>query len=1043
MYYICTCSIQCYHVEYALLQAFFIKYLNFNTLILSLIFSILIGMKQILTILTLLLFGVGSVAAQRSISGTVSTDKGETLVGATVLVKGTTQGVLTDLDGKYKLTVPENATLVFRFTGFLQQEIAVGASNVVDVTLATDAYGLQEQIVVGYGVQSKRNKVQSISTVEGDVLQNSPVVGAQQLLQGQAAGVQVTSASGVLGANASIRIRGAASISAGGNPLFVVDGVPLNDGQSAGLTFNLGGSTTLNALADINPNDIESMSVLKDASATAIYGSRGSNGVILITTKKGKLGKNNITFDYYTGTSKPTALLSAMSADQYRTFQKDYNNVTVPATGFDWPAAVLQTGQISNYSINFSGATDRTTYYLGGTFLRQSNYAIGNSLDRLNGRLNITHQANDWLKFGVNLGISRSVNDRIYSDNSTFAPLTGAYLQEPYVLPRDSAGAYVRTGFVANTLAIEELSTTEIVSRRTTGNTFLDFKILPGLTFRTDFGMDNIQTEETFRFPDIVSASGSAEYIIRQDNKWLSTNTLNYQKEFGKNSIGLLAGYSYEQSQYSDIDVASSGFAADGLRNVTSGATKTTTDATRTIWKLNSTFFRANYRLMDKYLIEASVRRDGSSRFGLNQRFGTFYGGGIGWVVSEEAFLKNVSWLNYLKLSVTHGITGNDRIANFASLGLYGSGILSDYSGLAGLRPTQPANPDLRWEQTTQTDFSISTKLFKGRVAIDASYYIKNTSNLLLNQPVPEASGITSLTRNVGTMENRGIDFQLTTVNVENRNFRWTTSFNIGTYTNKVTSLEAPGIAKDVDGNRFLESGIQRAVEGKSINEFYLVPYKGINAATGLPEWTGKTATGADTILNVIRAADRRYVGSAIPDFFGGITNTLTYKDFSFSFQFNFTKGNYVHLGELRFLENVVNSGFNKSTNLLNYWREGNKENAFAPAITASAASKTAYAQNSTSQLLDGSYLRLRNVTLSYTLRGKVLKTKAFESIRAYVMASNFFTLMADSFKSRGADPEVSDAGTSTAGAGNIRQGISFFSPPQAKMLQVGLTATF
>ena len=997
--------------------------------------------KKFLLMLSIIVFSRGIITAQSNVSGKVLDEKGTPMVSATVLVKGTTAGMVTDIDGNYSLEVPQGATtLIFSFVGFKTIEESIGNRSVINITMGENSI-LTELVVVGYGTQSQRDRVSSVAKIDGKDLDNVPIVGLQQMLQGQAAGVQIVSTSGMLGANAAVKIRGVGSISAGGNPLYVVDGVPLNDDS---YSFALGSSTSLNPLVNLNPNDVESISVLKDASATAIYGSRGSNGVILITTKKGKVGKNTIGVDYYTGFSKPTYLLDMMTPDQYRKFLTDYQGATgLATTGYDWQKAILQTGRINNYGINLSGGTEKTQYYMGGSFVNQTNYSIGNTLDQLSGRLNFTHRANDWLQIGANISISRVVNDRIYSDNATFAPLTAAYLQDPTIEPFDATGSYKRLGFIPNVLAIENLAITDYKTRRTIGNVFLNFNILPGLTFKTDWGLDQYNVNETFRFPDIVSASGSGQRVVTDDNKWLTTNTLNYRKEFSVGTeLNVVAGQSFETSQYEDINVAGSGFAADGLRNVSSAATKTTTEASRSQWVLNSFFIRPTFKLSDKYVVEGAFRRDGSSRFGVNNRFGNFWSIGGAYLISNENFLKNVTAVQNVKIKASYGVVGNDRISggrggNFASLGLYSSGILSDYAGLAGLRPTQAANPDLRWEKTNQFDVGLTFDLFKSRLSVEANYYNNNVSDLLLDFPLSEVSGLTSISRNVGKMRNSGVELSLNTVNIESAGgFKWTTRFNISSNQNKVISLDVPGIAKDPEGNRFLDNGILRVVEGKTLAEFYLAPYKGINQSNGNAEWLGKTATGADTTVISVRAGDRRYVGSALPKFYGGMTNTLTYKNFELSAFLTFTYGNKVFLGELNFTENPANNTFNKSKVLLNYWREDNKESATFPAKTST--SRNFFASNSTNQMLDGSYMRLRNVTLSYTLRGTQLGTKVFESARIYVSGTNLLTFRAKGWEGRAQDPEVSDAGNS-----NTRQGRSFFTPPQAQTVQVGVAAYF
>lgn len=988
-------------------------------------------MKKISLVLFLLVAGAASIFAQRTVVGKVTDAKGEGLIGASILAKGSTRGTVTDIDGAFSLSVPENTQiLVVSYTGFKTQEVTLGASNALEVKMESDAIGLDETVVIGYGTQSNRNRISSISTVNPESIHNNPLLGPQQLLQGTASGVQMTNTSGVLGSAAAIRIRGVSSINAGGNPLFVVDGVPLNDGSSGALSSAAGG-TALNPLADINPNDIESMTVLKDAGASAIYGSRAANGVVLITTKKGKAGSNKVNLEYYTGFSKPTYTLDMMNADEYRGYMKAYNNRDLPSTAFDWPKAVLQTGRINSYTVNMSGGTDKTQYYLSGSYLDQSNYAIGNTFKRYNGRLNLKHQVSNKLRFNANIGLSRIDNDRIGADNNTAASLTSAYLQVPTQPAYDDAGNFLNTGFIQNVLAIEKLGIFRLLTSRVTANTSLSYDILPGLTAKTDWGVDLLQTEETNRSPNIVTTGGSASNTIRADNKWLTTNTLNYSKQFGDFAVDAVGGMSFEYSLFSVTSVAGSGFAADALRNVSSAATPTSTQANRTNWGLYSQFVRPTFRFKDRYILEGSLRRDGSSRFGKEFRYGTFWSVNGGWILSEESFLKNSNFINNLKLTASYGTTGNDRIGNFPSQGLYGSGVAFDYSGLPGIGPTQPANPKLRWEQTAQTDIGIQLSILKSRISIEANVWQKKTSNLLLAFQLPDVNGFSSITRNAGNMENKGVDILINTVNIKSKDFQWKSTISLSKYVNKVTNL--PGASLDPDGRPFIDgTGIQRAIVGYAVNTFFLVRYKGINPATGNAEWLSKDGNPVTTI----NPADRVIVGSAIPDYYGSFTNTISYKGFDLSAMLYFTKGNKVFLGDLNFTENPTSVGFNKAARLLNYWTENNKDNAVIPSPTS--ATRTIFASNSTNQLLDGSFIRLRNVSLSYTLKAKQVGVKWFDSIRLYVMGTNLWTQRAKGWAGRGQDPELADAGNS-----NQRQGQSFFTAPQAKMIQFGVNVGF
>ncbi|WP_375562538.1 SusC/RagA family TonB-linked outer membrane protein [Bernardetia sp. OM2101] len=993
--------------------------------------------RKLLLSMMLMFLLVSSAWAQRTITGTVTSADGA-LPGATVQVKGTQQGTQTDIEGKYSITVPEGTeTLVYRFVGYKTVEETIGNRTVIDVTMIDGV--LESVVVVGYGEQSERFSTQTVSTVTGTALAEQPVTSVQDALQGQAAGVQMTGASGVIGSQPNIRIRGVTSITSGSSPLYVVDGVPLNDAEGTtlegGYSNLLGGGTATNPLIEINPQDIESVTILKDASATAIYGSRGANGVIVITTKKGKANqKTMFNADVYTGWVTPVAINETMNRDQYAEYRNAVRvglgaaPIDFPEGNFDWVDAVLRTGTTSNYSLSATGGTEKTQFYVGGTYFRQSAYVIGNDLERLSGRVNVSHNATDKLRFGVNLNLVTTDNDRISSDNSTFAPLTSSYLQSPFVQPRDENGAYVNTGFIANVLAIEELSTRYLKTRRTIGNIYAEYDIIPNLKVRTSFGTDLVYAKEKIRDVEIVSPGGYAYRRDIQDNKWLNTTTVDYSKSTGDHSFNALLGFSYETSRLETMAVEGSGFVTDGFPNVGNAATPTITSETGSQWALESQFLRLNYRYNDRYLAEATVRRDGSSRFGANNRYGIFWAVSGGWILSEESFLNDIEALDILKLSVSYGTTGNDRVGNFASLGLYQGGVNSDYAGFPGIRPTQAANPDLSWEETTQLDVTVSfgfLKRFSGQV----SYYNKVTDGILLDVPLPYTSGFASIIQNVGKMGNSGIDLSLTSTNIETASgFKWVTSLNAGYVKNEVLSLPADN--QDPEGRNILTAtSYQRAIEGYSLNTYYMIKYKGINPETGDAEWFTKDGE----VTTTPTPDDRVIVGSAIPEWTGGLRNTFTYKGLSLDALFNFSIGSYVYLDEFTFLNNPTSS-FNKTTELLNVW-ENPGDNAYAPAYTS--ATNLTFAQESTQQLANANFLRLRTLTLAYDLPKNILaKTKTITRARVYVRGQNLLTVTSKDFF--GADPEVNRDGTD----GQL-QGASFFTPPQGQALTIGANFSF
>lgn len=979
------------------------------------------------------------LAQKRTLTGTVSADSsGIPLYGVTIRVKGTPYRVASSADGSFSLHVTGKADLQLSMVGYMSKEVQVPEDIThLDIRLHTDPSKLSEVVIVGYGEQSQRITTEAVSVLKPGAFRNTPAVSPQQLLQGQIAGVQMTNSSGLLGNASLFRIRGAASINGtGGQPLFVIDGVPLNDG-----TYNTAynGGAALNPLLEINPDDIASISVLKDAAAAAVYGSRGSNGVVLIETKKGAAKeKTKVQLDYYTGWIKPADKLDVMSADEYRTFYNEYvtkatgkSPVDFPEKGFDWPTAVTRTGKVSNYALSASGGSGKTSFYAGGNYQDNENFVIGNNLKRLTGRLNLEHRISKHALFGVNFSTAYTNMDRIYLENSLLAPYTGGFLSTPFTPAYTADGQFYNPS--GNVLANVALSTNKYYTRRNTGNAYAKINITDGLWVKSDWGIDQLETEERYRRSSRLVSGGSAGRTIWQDYKWMTTNSLNYEKSIGNaHTITVLAAHSYETSRYDDIKVSGSGFTSDQLLNVGSASTPITTSATGKDWALESYIFRGHYSYKDKYLAEATLRRDGSSRFGPNRKYGNFWAVSGGWVLSEEAFMKELKFVDFLKLTASYGVTGNDRIGYYDYLGLYTAGNDANYAGQPGLRPTQAPNMNLGWEESGQLDIGLVAHLLDDRIQVSANYYNKDSRDLLLYVAFPSTTGFGYGTKNAGSMRNTGVDLQITGVPVRQKNLEWTASLNIGFVKNKVTSL--PSDSRDEEGRNFIIGTYngQRAVQGYSLNTFYLVRYKGINAATGDPEWytkDGKATTNPGSNDQVI-------AGSAMPDFTGGFNNTIRYRNFDLGVNFHFSYGNKVMLTEFTYLDNV-NRGYNLSGDMLDYWKESGDQ-AFAPAATsASWKSANNFTRLSTAQLFDGSFLRLKTLTLGYNLPASLLSgTHILSSARIYALGQNLWTVTKKGF--RGADPEVSEYGTNGQAVGE-----SFFSLPQPKTITVGVNLVF
>lgn len=994
-------------------------------------------MKNFVFVVCAFFLSIQLLSAQtKQVSGTVtSADDGIGMPGVSVIIKGTTTGTSTDIEGKYSINVSASDYLVFSFVGMVSQEILVGDQTVIDVVLETEAIGMDEVVVVGYGTVDEKRLVQNVSVIDEEVLENLTATTSQELLQGRASGVQMTQSSGVLGSFAVVRVRGVGSLTAGSSPLIVVDGVPMNDGADFNYTNTQGGNTGLNTLLDINPNDIESMNVLKDASATAIYGSRGANGVIIIKTKSGSYKKDAVvSVDFYTQWTKATDLLDMVNADEYRQYLVDIGDAEsldeLPQGSFDWPSAVTQTGFSHNTDVSVRGGSERIKYYLGATYSDQEGFVFGNEMQRLGGRLNFEVKAKEYLNFGANLNISQNKIDRVGLENSTFAPLTSAYLQYPWVEPRDEDGNYVNTGFIANVLAIEDLDLDDVISKRSYGNFYIEADLMEDLKLKTDFGFDQLSVTETERSFDINSSGGYGSNRIVEDSKWLTTTTLSFDKLIdGTHRVTALGGISYEESTLNRTWVEASNFPLDALRNVESGAEKTTTSHIRNQWSLFSLFSRLGYSYQGKYTFEGSLRRDGSSRFGPDNKYGTFWSVAGGWVMTEEEFMQDaIPGLDFLKLTASYGVSGNDKIGYYPSFFLYTGGADGNYNGNPGLVPDQAGNEALKWEENKSLDLGLRTRWFNGRLQFDFTYYTKDVSDLLINQPLPYTTGFTSVAKNVGEMKNKGIEIDINGTIIKTPELEWTANFNMTTLKNEITAL--PNASKDDDGNEFIAgSSSQRAVVGRSANEFFLIRYAGVNPDTGDAEWFTKDGERTTTPTD----ADRVFAGSAQPDFFGGFSTTLKWKGFDVSGYFNYSYGNKIMVDGFRFTDRPT-ATFNIRKKVLDYWQQAG-DRAYAPSPTSSTAGT--FSQRSDLFLFNASYLRMKNLTVGYTIPETTLNMLGgvVKTARVYVTLNNLFTIKSDKLK--GIDPEVTDD------TDPLAQGETFFTPPQSKSYIVGLRITF
>lgn len=1005
-------------------------------------------------------------AQSRQITGRVTDQKdGGGLPGVTVKVKGSPNGTVTTPDGAYKLDVPEKgAFLVFSFVGYNDQEIAVGNQKNINVVLSTGNKDLSEVVVVGYGTQNKRDLTGAVSKISAKEIENQPVASFESAIQGKTPGVVIESGSGKVGQGIKVRIRGTSSISAESQPLYVVDGMPVNSLSKTDVN-----NDPTNPMADINPNDIESIDVLKDASATAIYGARGSNGVILITTKKGRSGeKTKVELNASTGWGKPTTKRGFLNAKDYVTLLheraandgktafatkdpsftddgtpfpteaeaiayftnevdgamsefalgKDFNKLGYST---DWENAQFRNPAHSQQlDLSASGGTDKTKFYVSGFYNSQEAIVINNKFVRYGGRLNLEHTISDKVSFGMNANISRSQLDRVSNDN-IFSTPSQLVAQSPLSPLRDSTGAINNNTLYPNGLYDAQFNSNKQVTFRTLGNVFLNYKILPTLSFRSELGADiSSLTEDQYigiKASDALGKGGASSNYLQN----VSLNTNNYftfTPKLGEDhSLSVTAGMSYLQNDFSTTEVSGELFPSDIIKKLVAAASTTFGNSTAQRYTFLSYFGRANYAYKDKYLASVSLRSDGSSRFGPNNRYGAFPAASLGWVISQEDFLKDNKTLNFLKLRVSYGTTGNAEIGENRYLTLLQP---TSYPQLPGYRPKQMGNPDLKWEKTKQFDVGMEFGLFDNRLSGEVDYYNKQTSDLLLQANLPYTTGYDFQYLNIGKMENKGVEILLNSLNINSRNFKWNTSLNVAYNKNRVKDIRGQIIESD--------SKEQRAVEGQPIGVFYMAKFAGVDPQTGDALYIdGSGKPNAD-----FSQAQRMVVGKSTPDWTGGMTNTFSGYGFDLSVFFSFVQGNSIFNRAGVYQDNGFAGGFdNQLTDVLKRWQKpGDITNV--PRLSYYYADGGASTANSR-WIYDGSYIRLKSLTLGYTLPKSVINTLKISSLRVYVAGYNLWTKT----KYFG-DPEInSDV------LGNIAGGIDYYTIPQAKQITLGLNVKF
>jgi len=1018
-----------------------------------------------------LTFGLISFAFAQSkvISGKVTSGTAGPIPGVSVFVKGS-PGTITQSDaaGNYKLSVPNDAkTLVFSFIGYTTLETPINGTS-INANLKEENTTLSDVVVVGYGTQSKRDVTGSVASVKSKDLENLPVTSFEQALQGKAAGVQISAQNGKLGQGITVRVRGAASVTAGSEPLYIVDGIPITSGNFSGT------SAPTSALADLNTNDIESIEVLKDASASAIYGARASNGVVLITTKQGKTGKTLIQFNALGGISTPSNHRDFLNAEQYVQLirragigraKDDFANTTDYATLQDalddyssivegrlnrysagnndyqtyqvntnWERESFQDNPVTQqYDLNLTGGNEKTKFYMGGQALDQKGIIVGNSYKRYSGRLNLTNKVTDFLEVGINLNFANSINNRLSNDNAFSSPLQSVALSPitPFIDPRSGLISGTLPGAASNYpvyynpfIGIEN-SAYKATVYRTIGKAFANVNIAKGLKFSTDFSVDNLnQNEESYygslTFRNTGTSNGDGQNISTFVINTNTNNFFSYNTTIGKSSFDAILGTSYQKSTTKFSTLEGQDFPSDAYIKLGSAATKVVATSNESAFSFLSYFFRANYKYNERYLVGFSVRADGSSRFGENQRYGYFPAGSLAWIASEEDFLKQSEIFSLLKLRASYGLTGNAEIGNYAARGLFsGTGA---YGGLAGQIPSRIANPDLTWERTKQLDLGLDFGIFKNRISGTFDFYQKNTTDLLLNVPIPQTTGFGTITQNLGKLKNTGFELGINSENFVGQ-FKWSTAITAAINNNKITDL----------GGQILNSNeINAAVAGQPIGVFYLPEYAGVNPANGdALYYKNTTLPGGNvdrTTTKNINEAQRIFAGNPNPKYTFGFNNTFSFKDFDLSIFFQGVSGNKIFNAGGQYMSANGSNGYdNQTADQMAYWdKPGDITSIPEPRLGLGNG-----VGNSTRYISDGNYVRLKTLTLGYTFPTAVLTKIKLSKLRLYATAQNLATITGY----KGWDPEVNADYQST----NINQGVDFYSAPQPRVISLGI----
>lgn len=1025
-----------------------------------------------LCVLLFCLCSWSNVYAQlRDYSGIVAEDDGTPLIGVTVLVKNSTNGTVTDIDGKFTIQALPGDYLVFSYVGYETVEVQLTNEEILAITMEAQSIYLDEMVVVGYGQMKKSDLTAAIASVKSEDLIKTSITSIDQGLQGRAAGVVVTNISGQPGAGTSIRIRGTSSVMGTNEPLYVIDGIPvISSGASSGAM----NTPPLNPMALMNPNDVESIEVLKDASATAIYGARGANGVILVTTKRGSKGKVQTSVNAYYGLQTIAKKIDMLNAEQLailgneatdnagidrKLIFADLNNLRKRST--DWQNEIFRTAPIQNYELAFSGGSDKSVYFLSTNFFSQDGIILGSDYKKGSLRFNLDQELSERIKIGNTMNITYSQSNGVVTnyEAAIASSITSWALEMNPGLPvKNPDGTYVyenNTSKPAVGNPVEDANTYEQLNKtlRMTGNIYADLLIVKGLNFKTSIGIDYYNAKDQSFAPKDIKRGEASEGIATVGQAdgytWVWENTLSYNNTFAeRHSVNAVAGITAQQYEATPVVVSRAGIEDGrlGYHAIQEGTKIQLANTGYSSWQMLSYLARVNYGYDSRYLLTLTGRVDGSSKFGANNKYGFFPSTAFAWRVSEEPFMKEQNTIDNLKLRLSYGLVGNEGIPPYSSMGLLQG--TEAYIGtsqiIKGQAPYTLGNQDLKWETTAQFNIGFDMGIYKGRYSLSADYYVKKTKDLLLTVPTESHIGYDVAMQNIGNLENRGLDLTLNATLADNSKFRWDSNFTFGLNRNKVTNL--PGNENGISGMSIM--GINywtKVVEGKAIGTLYgyktdgiaqlgedlseIVYFPGRTISYGDRKYVNKEGTS-----DVLNEDDLFELGNANPDFTYGWNNTFSLQlgqnegTLNLNLFLQGVQGNSIANFNLFSLESFDGSK-NNSTAALKRWTPDHPTNDY-PRANASPISNVF----SDHQVEDGSYLRVKDVTISYDFPENMIRKLSCNALQIYISAKNLYTFT----KYSGYDPEVSRFGQN-----NLSMGADYGSYPVPKLYMLGLKINF